>query len=139
MDPPIRLRADGKCQESSGPARRHARKGIVSSAVDYGKSSPTLLHDVAPIAARAGRSTVVVLCDGKPAAWGTVVRKDGYIVTKASEVHGKLSCGIGGRELPATRGQIEDRARPRAVEGRRQRPRAHHLGRRRSARCPAVG
>ena len=34
--------------------------------------------------------------------WGTVVRKDGYIVTKASEVHGKLTCRIGARELPAT-------------------------------------
>ena len=44
----------------------------------------------------------MVLCDGRAAAWGTVVRKDGYIVTKASEVHGKLSCRIGTRELPAT-------------------------------------
>ena len=31
------------------------------------------------------------------------------------------------------RGQVQDRARPGAVEGRRQRPRARHLGRRRSA------
>ena len=69
---------------------------------NYGKSSPALLRDVAPIAAQAGRSTVVVLCDGKPAALGTVVRKDGYIVTKASEIHGKLACKIGARELPAT-------------------------------------
>jgi serine protease Do len=76
--------------------------GLGSTTVDYGKSSPTLLHDVAPIAARAGRSTVVVVCDGKPAAWGTVVRKDGYIVTKASEVHGKLACRIGSHDLPAT-------------------------------------
>ncbi len=60
------------------------------------------MHDMAPIAAQAGRSTVVVLCDGRAAAWGTVVRKDGYIVTKASEVHGKLACKIGARELPAT-------------------------------------
>ncbi len=77
-------------------------KGLASTAVDYSKSSPTLLHDVAPIAARAGQSTVVVLCDGRPAALGTVVRKDGYIVTKASEVHGKMACRIGVRELPAT-------------------------------------
>ena len=68
----------------------------------YGKSSPQLLREIAPIAARAERSTAVVLCDGKPVALGTVVRKDGYILTKSSEVSGKVSCKIGGRELPAT-------------------------------------
>ena len=77
------------------------RRGHASE-LEYGKSSPGLLKDIAPIAAQAGRSTVVVLCDGKPAALGTVVRKDGYIVTKASEVHGKLSCKIGSRELSAS-------------------------------------
>ena len=69
---------------------------------DHGKSSPALLRDIAPVAAQAARSTVVVLCDGKPAVLGTVVRKDGYIVTKASELHGKLACRIGARDLPAT-------------------------------------
>ena len=77
-------------------------RAFASNTADYGKASPTLLHDVAPIAALAGKSTVVVLCDGRPTAWGTVVRKDGYIVTKASEIHGKVSCKIGARELPAT-------------------------------------
>ena len=70
--------------------------------MEYGKSSPTLLREIAPIAAQARRSTVVVLCDGKRVALGTVVRKDGYIVTKASEARGKLSCRIGANELPAT-------------------------------------
>ena len=77
------------------------RQGLAWPAVDYGKSSPSLLQDIAPIAAPAARSTVVVLCDGRPAVWGTVVRKDGYIATKYSELHGKLSCQIGPRELPA--------------------------------------
>jgi serine protease Do len=51
----------------------------------------------------------VVLCNGSPAAWGTVVRSDGYIVSKASEVTGrageppvKLTCRIGTRDLPVT-------------------------------------
>ena len=91
-----------KRQEPPGPARRYAGKRPCLGAPDYGKSSPALLRDIAPIAAQAGRSTVVVLCDGTTAALGTVVRKDGYIVTKASEVHGKLACRIGSRELPAT-------------------------------------
>jgi S1-C subfamily serine protease len=73
-----------------------------SRVMSYGKSSPQLLREIVPVAAQAGRSTAVVLCDGKPAVLGTVIRKDGYIVTKSSELHGKISCKIGGRELPAT-------------------------------------
>jgi len=77
--------------------------GRASAAPDYyGKTSPAILRDVSPIVAQAGRSTVVVLCDGRAAALGTVVRKDGYMITKASEIHGKLACKIGPRELPAT-------------------------------------
>jgi serine protease Do len=74
---------------------------IAWTARDFGKMSPTLLHDFEPIAARAGRSTVKILCDGKPAAWGTAVRNDGYVVTKASELHGTPTCIIGTRELAA--------------------------------------
>jgi len=77
-------------------------RGIASTVMNYGKSCPQMLREIAPIAAQAGRSTVVVLCDGKPAVLGTVVRKDGYVLTKASEIHGKLTCRIAGRELPAT-------------------------------------
>ncbi len=76
--------------------------GAASRAMSYGKSSPQLLQDIAPIAAKAGRSTVVVLCAGKPALLGTVVRKDGLILTKFSELHGKITCKIGTNELPAT-------------------------------------
>jgi len=77
-------------------------RGRSATSPIYGKSSPALMRDVAPIAAQAGRSTVTVLCDGRASALGTVVRKDGYIVTKASELHGKLTCKIGPRELPAS-------------------------------------
>ncbi len=42
-----------------------------------------------------------MLCDGKLAGLGTVVRSDGYIVAKASELSDKITCKIGGRELPA--------------------------------------
>ncbi len=75
---------------------------LAAREADYGKSSPSLLRDVAPLAATFARSTVVVLCDSKPVALGTVVRKNGYILTKASELHGKLACKLGARELPAT-------------------------------------
>lgn len=39
-----------------------------------------------PVMADAGRSTVIVLSEGKEVALGTVVGKDGWIVTKASEL-----------------------------------------------------
>jgi serine protease Do len=75
--------------------------GPASQAMSYGKSSPQILREIAPIANKAGQSTVVVLCDGKPAVLGTVVRKDGFILTKASELHGKITCRIGTNDLPA--------------------------------------
>jgi serine protease Do len=76
--------------------------GSVSQAMSFGKSSPQILQEVAPIANKAGQSTVIVLCDGKPAVLGTIVRKDGLILTKFSELHGKITCKIGTSELPAT-------------------------------------
>lgn len=51
----------------------------------------------------AGRGTVIVVCDGKEAALGTVVAADGWIVTKASELSGTIACltGRGQKEMPA--------------------------------------
>jgi serine protease Do len=37
-------------------------------------------------------STVRVQCDGKDVAFGTVVSKNGYVLTKGSELHGPASC-----------------------------------------------
>jgi serine protease Do len=76
--------------------------GAASRAMSYGKSSPQLLQQIAPIAAKAARSTVEVLCDGNPTVLGTVARKDGLILTKASELHGTITCKVGTSELPAT-------------------------------------
>jgi len=55
-----------------------------------------------PAIAEVTKSTVQVLSDGKPAALGSVVDKDGYILTKASELKGKLECKlIDGRRTDA--------------------------------------
>ncbi len=40
----------------------------------------------------ANEATVRVKCDGKEKALGTVVSADGYILTKGSELRGKLTC-----------------------------------------------
>ena len=44
-----------------------------------------------------------VLADGKSCALGTIVTPDGFVLTKASELYGPISCRLAdGRELPAT-------------------------------------
>ena len=54
-----------------------------------------LANDLGPI-------VVDVLADKKPRALGTIVRSDGRILTKASELYGELSCRLAdGRILPA--------------------------------------
>src|SRR5262245_4515218 len=42
----------------------------------------------------ATKSTVRVLSDGKEAALGTVVGEDGWILTKNSELKGKVTCKL---------------------------------------------
>ena len=51
---------------------------------------------------QANRWTVRVKSDGQVVAFGTVVRKDGYIISKASQLNGDLSCRfMDGTEYPA--------------------------------------
>lgn len=46
--------------------------------------------------------TVRVLCDGKPVSLGTVVGAEGWVLTKASQLSGSISCRfVDGRELLA--------------------------------------
>lgn len=47
-----------------------------------------------PAIAEVTKSTVQVLSDGKRSALGMVVDKDGYVLTKASELKGKLECQL---------------------------------------------
>jgi serine protease Do len=49
----------------------------------------------------ASRSTVIVKCDGRRVALGTVIAADGWILTKASELSGRITCQVRGRDLEA--------------------------------------
>ncbi|MCH2580171.1 MAG: hypothetical protein MK133_03125, partial [Planctomycetes bacterium] len=52
--------------------------------------------------ASMGNCTVRVFCDGQRVALGTVVSKRGEVLTKASELKGKIECRLAdGRSLPA--------------------------------------
>jgi serine protease Do len=54
------------------------------------------------VVAEAARSTVRVLCDNKDVALGAVVGADGWILTKASQMRGKIVIQLrDGREFPA--------------------------------------
>jgi serine protease Do len=65
-------------------------------------SSPQFREVFRDVIARAARSTVRVRCDDEEVALGAVVGADGWILTKASELSGKIVCQLhDGRELPA--------------------------------------
>ena len=54
------------------------------------------------LVAEARQATVRVRCDGQDKALGTIVGPDGWILTKASEISGKVVCRLAdGRELEA--------------------------------------
>ena len=49
-----------------------------------------------------GPSVVRVLTDGSPAAYGTVVREDGWVITKESQLKGTITCQLfDGQRVPA--------------------------------------
>ena len=55
-----------------------------------------------PLVADVSQCVVRVKCDGKDTALGTIVGPNGWVVTKASELTGKVVCRTGdGRELEA--------------------------------------
>jgi len=58
---------------------------------DLPKSLMTAFREVID---EPAKSTVQIYCDGYRAALGTVVRSDGHIATKASELKGKVECQL---------------------------------------------
>lgn len=67
----------------------------------HGKIADHVLSRFEPAVSSAGRVAVEVLCRGKVVAMGTVVREDGHIVTKASELVGPPRVRLGDQEYPA--------------------------------------
>jgi serine protease Do len=61
---------------------------------DEGKNHTMVKAPFREVVADASRGTVKVYCDDKPVALGTVVNSDGYILTKASELTGKVTCRL---------------------------------------------
>ena len=71
---------------------------------DAMKNADSIKELFKPVVADAAKSTVLIKLDGKQTALGAVVDKDGYILSKASDVSlpGKLTVTTSaGKELPA--------------------------------------
>jgi serine protease Do len=61
---------------------------------NYQRNSPKVLAAFRPVVAAPRQFTVRVQCDGKDAALGTVVGPDGWVLTKASELKGRIVCRL---------------------------------------------
>src|SRR5947209_986323 len=61
---------------------------------DAQRNGPKVLQAFRSVVAGPSRYTVRVLVNGKEAAFGTVVDANGWIVTKASELKGDVSCKL---------------------------------------------
>jgi len=89
--------------QSTRPAVREGQRlrGRVHRTIGYLKTAPEVQAAWKAALAPAAAATVRVVCDSKPVALGTSVG-GGRIVTKASELSGKVACKLAdGRTLPA--------------------------------------
>ena len=69
---------------------------------DFLRTNPKFLQSFRDAVARPAEVTVRVRCDGKDAALGLVVSADGWVLTKAHDLRGKVTCTLkDGRELEA--------------------------------------
>jgi len=74
------------------------------------KSDKSVAAAFRSVVSRPGLSTVKILCKGKEAALGTVVGEDGWIVTKNSELTGKVTVKTrDGKTYDATVVGVEDK------------------------------
>jgi serine protease Do len=69
---------------------------------EFLRTNPKFLDAFRGVVTRASRSTVRVRCDDEDVAFGTVVSADGWILTKASALDGKVVCHLSdGRDFDA--------------------------------------
>jgi serine protease Do len=97
-------------EEDDNPARQFFRqfRGFGRRSENE-KTAPAVKAAFREIASPASRSTALIFAGDEPSALGTVVSADGYILTKASELHDALRARFkDGREFPATLVGIHD-------------------------------
>src|SRR5262245_34151141 len=66
------------------------------------RNGPKVMQAFREVVDKPRQHTVRVLVNGKEAAFGCIVDQDGWIVTKASELDGKVTCRLAdGKVMPA--------------------------------------
>ncbi len=71
-------------------------------AANLTRANPAFVAAFREVVSPASKSTVRILCDGKDTALGVVVAADGWILTKANDLNGDITCKLGdGTELLA--------------------------------------
>src|ERR1700676_2868200 len=69
---------------------------------EFLRTNPKFVASFREVVAKPSASTVRILCDGKDTALGMVVGADGWILTKANDLKGNVTCKFkDGREFDA--------------------------------------
>lgn len=93
---------DAKTGPDSKQAKGAWLKRWVQLPYENERSHATVKNAFREVVAPASRSTVRVLSDGVQTSLGVVVHPDGYVLTKASEINGKIECIFSdNRRVPA--------------------------------------
>lgn len=100
---PIRSFAQDEGDEDSGRSRYNYPQDRITVPSWRFAHGPHVRAAFRDVVASARPSVVEVLVDGSKVGLGGVVGRDGFVLTKASSLIGKVSCRLAdGRELPAT-------------------------------------
>src|SRR4051794_24446164 len=88
--------------ESSGIHVVHAQQKGGKKAPPPSNTDPKFLALFRDAVAPAAKSTVRIKCNGKDTALGVILTEDGFILTKASDLHGTITVILpGGAEKDA--------------------------------------
>lgn len=84
------------------PESSWAQKKAKDKSADFTRDNPKIRAAFREVVGKITKSTVRILCDGQETALGVVVGPAGWILTKASDLHGQVFCQLAdGRKLPA--------------------------------------
>jgi WD40 repeat protein len=68
--------------------------GVPQTPFPDAKNTPRIVKLFREVVAGPNKSTVRVRCNGKDTALGTIVAEDGSILTKASDLYGRITCTL---------------------------------------------
>jgi len=92
----------GTCAFSADAQSNTRTRGSKSLRYDQYMGGSQMLKAFEPVVASAHSAVVSIRCDSRIKAFGTIIRDDGYLITKASELTGQIECELAdGKRIPA--------------------------------------